>query len=232
MDARRSLLPLFFLIVMAAGVVARAGASTLTYDLTGNPAELHTITPTDDPIVQQIFSLTDADNGSNVLPGGVLSVGDTINVNVTLNGALTVPAGSGSQTTQAWVDLVGMSPDVGGSFSASLQYYNNGVQVTPPSEFESVVTGGPILRVGLISVGPTPSFSFDKVVDSITVDSLNQSGESISQTPLTMAAPEFTIAYPAPVPLPAAFWLLLSGLGGLRALTRNTPTPAASSSTT
>jgi hypothetical protein len=213
----RSLLPCFSLIVVVAAA-APAGAATITYDLTGNPADLQpNPPPANTGPVEQHFPLVDADNGATVLPAGVLSVGDTINFNVTFSSPLTVPAaGPGFAQVQLNINtnaMFGVSSVVAESYA---YYYENGFVVTPPAEL--VTAGANADDTGLLSLGVTSSFSFDRLMVSDTVESLTVNGESVSQVPLFAASPEVSLEYyPTPVPLPGALWLLLSGLGALGA---------------
>ena len=195
--------------LIALGAVAPAGATTFTYDLTADPADaVHTF--------QQILFLKDADTGSSVVPQISISPGDTVNVNITLSQPLTVPADS-----QVLLELQTL-PDVNTAikFAESFQYYDAGVQVTSPTGLVNIVGSQGTLTLGQLrssfNSDPTPSFTFDAATFTATIVDIFQNGQpGVPSATLLEFSPQLKTNNPAPVPLPAAFWLLISGLGSL-----------------
>jgi hypothetical protein len=224
MDARHALAGVFSLIATVA-FAAPAGAATITYNLIGDPAYLTVVAvPPGDSVLDQRLLLTDADTGLGQVPGSVVSVGDTINATLTLSSALTVPYSTAGAAVI--LELAAVPNNVGIDYTESATYYDGGLQVLPPLGFNNVSGSGGALGLGQIAGdSPTPGFSFDKAIFSATIDSIvdAQIGENLTQTTLTPANPAIEmLTYPQPVPLPAAFWLLLSGIGCLGVLARRT----------
>lgn len=216
MDARRSLVMVFSLAAIVADVTP-AGASTITYNLTGNPADLVNV-PTGDSFIEKILFLTDADTGSSQIPGVAISPGDIINANISLSGPLNVPPGSS-------IILELQALPAGGSVGTaeSVSYSNGGVTVAPPPGLGNISDSGGRLSLGQLTTQNTPSFLFDAVALSGTVTFITQSGQSVSSATLQASSPDLVLLHPAPIPVPAAMWLLLSGLGGLRFLVKRRP---------
>jgi hypothetical protein len=203
------------LIVIAAGSTS-AGAATITYNLTGNPANLINVAlPPGDSFAEEVLFLTDADTGSSVIPGTMVSPGDVINANITLSTSLTVPPGSSVQ-----LELQSL-PDGGGfGFTESVSYFLGGTQLSQPPGLVNTVASGPALGLGQLPQlpGDHPSFSFDAADLSATLNDITESGNPVSSATLEPASPALILLYPTPVPLPAGFELLLSGLAGFGAL--------------
>jgi hypothetical protein len=91
---------------------------------------------------------------------------------------------------------------------------------TPPGLTDIAASGGAVVLGQLPQLpGDHPSFSFDAAAMSATINDITLFGNPVSSVTLEADSPALIMTYPAPVPLPAGFWLLISGLGGLRLLT-------------
>jgi hypothetical protein len=193
-------------------------AATINYNLTGDPADLNTVSS--GTFLDQVLVLTNADTGLQQVPGGLISVGDTINATVTLNGALTMPA---SSLSSELILVLAQGPGLDSfTFTQSVSYFLHGAQVAPPAGFANILNGGSPVILGQAAGVPTPSFLFDEVVYNATLDNIFQVPDgnlsSLNLLPGTPALEMLTA--PSPVPLPAAIWLFLPGLGGLGLLAR------------
>lgn len=115
------------------------------------------------------------------------------------------------------------SPAVIFSFTESVSYYDKGVLVSPPSGFNTAESSGGGLILAQGTALPSPGFAFDEVVYSATINSIESvpgtSVSSIATNPNQYVSFDVQ-TYPLPTPLPAGFWLMLSGLGGLGMLFR------------
>jgi hypothetical protein len=169
------------------------------------------------------FYLTNDATGSLSIPGGMTVYdGDTFNSTITLNSPLTVPAASTGNTVFTLSVEAPVNNNLDIVSSATLSFYNNGVQVIP-SNLGVVASEYGGIDVYAYSNGGTPSFTFNEVVFSDTIDSIEngEDGPPVSSaTLLSNYEPNAGILQPSPVPLPAAAWLLLSGLGSFRVFAR------------
>ena len=198
--------------------IAPAGAATVTYDLTGDAAARSTDIFGGNPApAGYTLFLTDASTGLQQVQPVTLSVGDTIIATVSVTGgALTMPASLAGGSVDIGLDKGNTFID----YTESVSYYDRGVPVTPAGFTNDIGSGGGI-DLGQASLAPSASFSFDKVVFNATVTGLVDAAGAVSSADYTAASPDLTVMYyPTPVPLPAAFWLFLSGVGGFRALVR------------
>jgi hypothetical protein len=104
--------------------------------------------------------------------------------------------------------------------SNTVTYHRDGAQVAAPY-IGSVESNG-VLALGsaLSTETATASFSFDRIVYSSQIDNIYDPRlEDLPSLALSASQPEFDMnIVPAPVTLPAAGWLLLSGIGGLLAV--------------
>jgi hypothetical protein len=206
-----------WLIAMAiVGAVAPAHATTTNYTLTGGAAT----TQNYGTAIENTVALTNSGTGQKSLSGFTVDVGDSIDGTITLSTPMTVPAGnSGSELL---IQLLGIGNSTPGTiyYNESLTFYNNGLEVAPPSQWTHFGGSGGVYSLGTTSTAPTPAFSFNEIVFDSTITSILGPSGSASSATLTTYSPELTVTGFTPVPLPAAAWLMLCGLSGIGALTR------------
>lgn len=221
MNARRALLPVLYVTLIVAAS-APTQATTFTFDLTGNLADLTNVSYPNDPFVQERLYLTDADTGSSTVPGIVMSTGDTVDINVTLSGGtLTLPAAAAANQVEMLVGVLA-GPVFNSDWIANKEQYSiDNLGVAPPTGWITGLGGPEALSVGTGSIGPGLSFSFNTLATSFTLERMyDNGGIDIPQVTLTSIEPYLVLSYPVPTPLPAGLWLLLSGLAGFGVLAR------------
>jgi hypothetical protein len=194
-----------------------AVAATTSYNLTGDVSNVQVFTGTG--YLGQDYTLTSAATGTEQLTGFTLNVGDTVNGVLTMNSPLTVP--SSTQDAEITLALLGTATNVSNiDMNESLSFYENGTQVSPPTGFQTFGGSGGFFAIGAETSSASASFTFNQIDFSATVTGiLNDSYQNVSSVTLTSATPYLEVSTdPLTTPLPAAAWLLLSGLGGLGGL--------------
>jgi hypothetical protein len=192
-------------------------AETVTYTLTGGAA-ISCPSCVGSNLEAYKVDLVDASTGLSSLPGFTLNVGDTIDGTVTLSTPLTVPAGAGGNGV---VLLIAGDGKTTFNYTDSLSFYDNGVQVAPPSQWSNFNSekGALVPAAFSFSLAPTPAFTFDQLAFEATVTGmLDQNNNPINTVNLGTFVDPVLQADVNPVPLPATVWLLLSGIGGLAAV--------------
>ena len=213
--------------LIALGAVAPAGATTFTYDLTGDPANAVDIPLLSGSLIEKVLYLTDADTGSNLLPGITIAAGDIVNVNIALKSSLVVPESADVLFQLQTIPDIQIEP----TFTQSILFSNGGVQHGPPAGATVATASLDLLSLGYSGLPfwplttPVLGYSFDAATDSATIGPIaTRDGEPVSSATLIPSTTAIVLIYPAPpVPLPATFWLLLSGLGSLWLLLHGSP---------
>jgi hypothetical protein len=216
------------------GTTYSAAAATISYNLTGDTNNVSISTGDGNgvygqwkpgPYISATYGLTNTVTGND--PGFTLFAGDTLNGTITLNNLVTIPANT--EGYGSWIGLQGSHSNVIAVLYSdySVSYYNNGVQVSQS------VYGGPqslsnpvyIFDTAHISdtAQSTAGFAFNEIAFTANVVGfVTNSFQTVTSADVTSYAPQLQVTtFPAPTPLPAAAWLMLSGLGALGALARN-----------
>ena len=170
-------------------------------ELPGSPDTIFTI---------GVLRLSDAVTGQTEFPGYELSIGDHVSVQVTLDGPLTVPAGT--RLDGIFVDLGRIA--VQGEFvlyDGHTSLFSQGQLVVPSSGFVPFAgTGGSVGVGGYDFSTPFLGLTFDAITADFTVTGLSPA----SSLPMQVMPSQFLLGYQVPtvVPEPAAQLLMLAGL--------------------
>jgi hypothetical protein len=148
---------------------------------------------------------------SGLLPITV-SQGDTINATITLDKSFTIPASV--QLTFFDFTLSGTSfPSINTGTSGTTSFFNNGAPGLSGSF--GTTTSGFLINGAVFGPPNNTSITFDSLTSNFTIDTLGQS------VILDGAYIDYILESPATsVPIPAAIWLLGSGLLGLAGFRR------------
>lgn len=201
-----------FLILIALAIigVGPAKATTDTFNLTGDTANLiASYVNGNPPSFIGTLGLTNSATGLNQISGFTLSVGDIINGTVDLNNAITVPSSPDSQ----WFDIDFLnSSGTDFNMSETVTFYHNGVQVTPGGDFNTYDGSGGYLSIGGATTNAAPAFTFDEMVFTATVTSmLNASNsEPVSSVNLPNGTPDLRVTGLGVVPEPST-WTMIAG---------------------
>ena len=207
-------------------VVSPANAAMVTLNLTGDTSSLsisnNALTNYD--WSQGIIYLTNTATGTNQIPGFTLSPGDTITGTVTLNDSLTVPSGD-------TLTNISVYPGTGTPYMTYYEqyvtFYNNGMQVLPPTGYTVFGGSSGALVLGGQAYNPsptvTPSVTFDEIIFNAYITGIWDNGlqQYIPSETFPDGTPGLsysTLNAVTPVPAPGSYVLLLSGfvlLGGL-----------------
>jgi hypothetical protein len=219
-------IPRCAVVMVCFGVSTTAFSMTVTDDLTGTPQSLQGLL---NPGFQQTdLPLDSAATGRNQLPSLTVNVGDTFTGSVDFSGPVSIPAGVPGDT-EVFLQLyenTGSSTDLDG-YTASIQYFKNGVQVTPPASIGGTSSNACCGYVGFnvdLNSGNS-AFTFDQLLYNVTITSISSTtGHTLVEG---SSAPflGFEAFNPAAVPLPASAWLLVSGLSGMGVLARQRRRP-------
>jgi len=214
-------------LMLVGSLSTSANATTISYNLSGDINEFFEFTTVNPTSGRTIYGgnqpLIDVVTGSRQLTGFTLSVGDVINGTVTLDGPFTVPAADLSSGFS--VSLFHISNNSTVLQTSSLSFFKDGVPVTMPLGFYDFTTNVGGLGFGKVSVrNASPSITFDTFIFGGTItgilDQNNVAISSVALTPVNTALIYNVYDNVAPTPLPAAGWLLFSGLGGLGVFAR------------
>lgn len=214
-------------------------AAIVEIALTGDTTRLtSTTTNITDDINQTVQRLTllNAGTGTNVLPGINVAVGDTIRGSLRLNGPVTfgLDINATSYQTQLYFSLwaLGTTANYLG-YSESITFLNNGTPLATPTGISAnfAGTGNLGLLLGVSSSYstlpvPTAPFTFTEIAFSASINQiLDRRFQNLTSATLAAGTPTLTIETtshlpPPAVPVPAAAWLLLSGLGAFSLVAR------------
>jgi hypothetical protein len=222
--------------------VSAASAASANYDLTGDTSQIinnsgtqPTSSGTDTYSAVQL-NLTNTATSSMQLPDLTVHVGDVISGTITLNAPITSPAGNDGGAFQ--LSLFGSSTNAAETagqevlinVSQSATFYKNGVMVTPAIAVNQPSAGYynflAIYEQNAFTGTTNPAFSFDKIVFSDTINSIELDSNfafssSLTSADLSQGAPSvFAEEYSTVVPIPAAGWMMLSGIACLGLLFR------------
>jgi hypothetical protein len=135
------------------------------------------------------------------------SQGDQVNATITLNKSVTMPASV--YNTSVELALYGDSnPGYDTSTFSTTTFYYDG---TEGSTFTQGSSSADWLFAGATLFGPDNSFTFDKILINYSINKIGDGNSLV----LTHAMLTTQLQNPAAVPIPAAVWLLGSGLVGL-----------------
>lgn len=95
-----------------------------------------------------------------------------------------------------------------------------GPQITLSVTFGDNSTQDILLPFSPTYMGGTAQTSFFALTSNLDIKSINFGGPNGTSDNSIIALTDLTIGAPNPVPLPAAAWMMLSGLGGLGAIAR------------
>ena len=223
-------LPLILVGAIALSAVATdASAATITYNLTADPNTASVYNGNNgDAYTVDTMNLNNVSTGLNQLPGYTLNVGDTLSGTITFNSPLTIPA---SNKGAELLITLNSAKTYQFYYQQFLTFYDNGVLVPPPSGLNVFGGSGGALSLGAVAGNtPTLGFTFDQIQFNTTITQITNltTHQSIASVSLASGSPTLaTITYPASVPLPAASWFMLSGIGSLGALVRRKKLSAA-----
>lgn len=205
----------FLAALSALGISASANAAVDTLDLTGVVANVVTGTPFTayGNNFQPYFLTFDSPTGGPIAPV-LVSQGDTVNVTVTLDQAVTLPSVSG----ETWL-IQFFSGDFGSensSTSGTVSFYNGGILVGTSSENCLTSTQLCTWATNAPFTGP---ITFDSYTDNFVVDVLATPGT------ITGSAIEAAIgtAVPPAIPEPATWALTILGFGLIGYFLRKRP---------
>ncbi len=206
--------------VAIVGMSDSATAATIAYDLTGdtNNVSIFTGNGSGGPYTSATFGLTNTATGND--PGFTLAMGDTLNGTITLNNLVTIPASN--QGYGILIGLQGSDDTLNILYSYySVSYYDNGVEVSRSVFEQPSSVSVPVFIFD--NAQSTEGLAFNEIAFTANVFAfVSNSYQTVGSADVTSFAPLLQVTtYPTPTPLPAAAWLMLSGLGALGALARN-----------
>lgn len=206
---------LLAIFVIVAGTAAPLEAATINYDMTADASSSSTVVS--DGTIGTAYTLVNEATATGTDPGFTLFPGDNLTGSITFSSPITFP--SSTNSAQISLFLQGMtSATLGFVPIESFKYYDNGTPVLAPAALQggmSFSPGGVIL--GEIAIAATPQFQFNEISFTASVYQIVGSNyQTVGSATLTDFTPYLSIlTYPAPVPVPGALWLMLSGLVGL-----------------
>lgn len=203
--------------VVGGGLMSAAGAATVSYpyiDVVQQGADLGVVATGATPTLTMQGTAISIING----PGNVTSLATPATFTLTATYSAALTAADGQPNTYDYTDGIISIGNTGSAPLVTATFTDLVMQSSGTSLFNYVVASSPLTYTGGSLVG---GLTGGEIVGSFTVTGASAyTSSGAANLSQGYAGDNLTAKVGAVVPLPAAAWLLLSGIGGLGALAR------------